>query len=145
MKRVTKKQKCHQLLCVITSYSIHYTKLYENSLMSLMWSALDVMSPILDKLLKIGSNEGVRSLCMSKFDEILPFAYFAIGASLPTVRKFFAKVWISISAKLYPRITSYNVCYTKLLRMWLPGGLSQGRKSLWHHGRISQDQVIVKP
>ena len=68
--------------CVITSYSIHYTKLYEKQLRKL--------------IMKIKTN----SLEPGEPKDIE-------GSTLYDMYKAFAT----------PRITSYNVCYTKLLRL----------------------------
>ena len=82
--QVSKKQ--HKLnktitVIVITSYSIHYTKLYDLKFFLLMPNILEI------------SSGAVLSLA---------------GRKLPAS--------FNLSSTPWARITSYNVCYTKLLR-----------------------------
>ena len=77
-------------ITVITSYSIHYTKLYDGGFQ--------------DRVVRDG--EGI-------IEE---------PKLMRTGRKRLSMLTTTGSG---PRITSYNVCYTKLLRKRLPGGHSE--------------------
>ena len=100
---------------VITSYSIHYTKLYEvgpANGMSEMLSAAD--EPIIPRI--SGSTSGstditIATICTSFLNPLSNNGLNGLSISLD--------VSIACSggfASLLVRITSYNVCYTKLLR-----------------------------
>ena len=69
--------------CVITSYSIHYTKLYE----------------VGDTVAFRNSNESYTVIALDVFDNNKLYALGEDGVK-----------------HTFIRITSYNVCYTKLLR-----------------------------
>ena len=79
---------------VITSYSIHYTKLYD-------------YGQIREDLFLIDSASGViKKLAFDGIEEITSYAWSPVGN------------WLAIVGRETEenRITSYNVCYTKLLR-----------------------------
>ena len=79
---------------VITSYSIHYTKLYEGPGL--------VVNRVVQK---VGGKE--------HGDKILAVIAARIGDLNPANGDALQLVDLSLG-----RITSYNVCYTKLLREW---------------------------
>ena len=84
--------------CVITSYSIHYTKLYEAGL---AWAGVATVAAILVPM--AGAAVGVAM--------IMPTAMAASIGPFPRI----AGAASSLAGFVH-RITSYNVCYTKLLR-----------------------------
>ena len=77
-------------LYVITSYSIHYTKLYDLSPKE-VWTGLEHLEGNTVKIIGDGAVLEEQEVIDGKIN--LPFAVSNIA-----------------------RITSYNVCYTKLLR-----------------------------
>ena len=80
---------------VITSYSIHYTKLYEP-----LGKIPTYLS--LDCVLKVSYQNCAQTICVLPLLKLLSFSI---------------KSWVWIcQQKISLRITSYNVCYTKLLR-----------------------------
>ena len=83
---------------VITSYSIHYTKLYEDAakarikhLMTLAKTSLEMKREVVQRNIDSG---------------LLPYTKRYLG----NLNHHFSTIGV--------RITSYNVCYTKLLRAW---------------------------
>ena len=91
---------------VITSYSIHYTKLYDG--------------PVVVKAQvptgKRGKSGGVKLAATP--EEAKACAAVIIGMEIGghKVEKVLVEEQMPIERELYARITSYNVCYTKLLR-----------------------------
>ena len=83
-------EKSFEGISVITSYSIHYTKLYEED--------RDLFRELMREL----EQPVPESTIITTLEEALRFAE-EIGYPL-------------IVRPAYTRITSYNVCYTKLLR-----------------------------
>ena len=83
------------LLFVITSYSIHYTKLYEDTVGTLI--GLSARADLLDEKGNLPDIEKPM-----------------LADALSTV---VAPLLGTTTTGAY-RITSYNVCYTKLLRSW---------------------------
>ena len=79
---------------VITSYSIHYTKLYE----------------------KTGSSSGARYSEDNIIDSGIDIEEPEGGADIPPVLPILSTTNIIVFPDMVARITSYNVCYTKLLR-----------------------------
>ena len=131
----------------ITSYSIHYTKLYETG-REMMQIELDKNREQLAKTIKLKetilSIDTTKKYTKAEFGSIIetnngiyfisiPFGkikienteYFALSAASP-IGKAFAE----------NRITSYNVCYTKLLRPFMEGN---GRSA-----RIWLDLILKK-
>ena len=143
------------ILNVITSYSIHYTKLYEIGIIIVYMFNLfpaGVKATVDKGLLPIGegvvgtiiiaflssaimnltfgpmfmaahrvSDNYIDGICLKqkkKISEIIAdtdwaeFIRFVVGKTIP----FF---WIPMHTISFFRITSYNVCYTKLLRIKL--------------------------
>ena len=88
---------------VITSYSIHYTKLYE-SRCSCFYFIYDTFVDIISFVRGSGT---FQYLFKSNLCRLLRYSYKFIGFGN------FRMIFIS-SFRI--RITSYNVCYTKLLR-----------------------------
>ena len=90
---------------VITSYSIHYTKLYE--------TILFVITDGGDNVSKNSANMVAKEIAEQKKDERSAFTFtsilFGVGDEADFKK---AKEDMGIDH----RITSYNVCYTKLLR-----------------------------
>ena len=84
---------------VITSYSIHYTKLYE----------VPNLCPV------------VKNTAFRFFDNCFQICIFKIGAGDEVVQVVDIRLMVFAIVKLdgFFRITSYNVCYTKLLRFVL--------------------------
>ena len=87
---------------VITSYSIHYTKLYENDIeekLVVMWQEILGVKRvgIMDSFFDLGGHSLKATVLVSRIHKEL-------NKSI-SLRMIFAH-----------RITSYNVCYTKLLR-----------------------------
>ena len=117
---------------VITSYSIHYTKLYEQSYHVRQWIlTFWVICPMTKKILR----EMVEECCSIYVNDGILFETAVItlqdiveGADYHGVRIRFnarlgpARIPMQIDIGFgdavvpAPRITSYNVCYTKLLR-----------------------------
>ena len=87
-------------MTVITSYSIHYTKLYELSFGQASLQKIVAVSPLIDPITTTVN----------------------LQVNHPVYHRYFVNKWQrSLKRKLefFPdlgRITSYNVCYTKLLR-----------------------------
>ena len=124
----------HLLLNVITSYSIHYTKLYDIGEDNIL-SKIETFGPILPILKVKDSEEAVAIANNSKYGlqagvftndinkamkiaDSLEYGGIMINSS-PTFRKDnmpFGGVKKSGLGREGIRITSYNVCYTKLLR-----------------------------
>ena len=85
-------------MCVITSYSIHYTKLYED-----VARVIGVVCPTLDE-----GNEERRDLKVLCDDVVVSALDSELGGRQQEEE--------AAAAIAQARITSYNVCYTKLLR-----------------------------
>ena len=111
---------------VITSYSIHYTKLYDAlivlslallvPLALLAWRALDGLALEREVRHRAVAERAFDEMerALSEFlagEEARPFEAYRFYVSAPGDRS-----PLSAPAGLEPRITSYNVCYTKLLR-----------------------------
>ena len=127
---------------VITSYSIHYTKLYEDALLTLV--PLGIITYVLLKLFSQTFKKYTLGNLILSFSFIIiwaivlwkvfreftaaetevPATWFGILNSLFIIifAPVFSKWWESKYNLSGPfkfavgRITSYNVCYTKLLR-----------------------------
>ena len=101
---------------VITSYSIHYTKLYDEFCIE------DIIfdSRVLLKCMFGCSNYGYGHTCPSRTGSLSPWEYERVfknykkGIIIHSIDK---KVSQDVSYEI-DRITSYNVCYTKLLRFF---------------------------
>ena len=94
--------RCRRALRVITSYSIHYTKLYEQ----LRISSIDAIE-IDDALFEVMAEP-----------RLAPFMHLSLqhGDNLILKRMKRRHSRDDAIALAENRITSYNVCYTKLLR-----------------------------
>ena len=96
---------------VITSYSIHYTKLYDISKIKFALGNLYVSEEHVHskKVIKNILNKILESLenCSKKFQDELKITDYPEP---------YLENPVSYAAFLENRITSYNVCYTKLLR-----------------------------
>ena len=113
------------VLSVITSYSIHYTKLYEEFYISpnpgeeakpLAWIASGgELSRIMLALKSVApEGDGVSTVVFDEVDAgVGGMAATAVGKKLLGVAQGLQVLCIT---HLPHRITSYNVCYTKLLR-----------------------------
>ena len=86
---------------VITSYSIHYTKLYE--------SLFDGMKRVDERAIGIKDDQSIETGIHDHWHTVCKSCDKVITARL---LKFRAAWFFTCEA----RITSYNVCYTKLLR-----------------------------
>ena len=98
---------------VITSYSIHYTKLYESLNID------NVQLTPGDNGLNISANfTKVSNYFSDKYGQHKVWVRFML------VQKQFeapdGTVHRNVMVDMLPRITSYNVCYTKLLRRSFP-------------------------
>ena len=96
-----------QHLNVITSYSIHYTKLYDISLLS-RFSLIVSRYPL---TIAIGVLSSCETL-LTRSDFICSI-FFLSEISCSTI----SIPWSDFLLCMGFRITSYNVCYTKLLRV----------------------------
>ena len=88
---------------VITSYSIHYTKLYDNA------ASLDEL--VIDSdpnSCKANIERTAKDLDVS--GEVLK--------AIAQVESDYNPYAVNFEGKSFIRITSYNVCYTKLLRLF---------------------------
>ena len=101
---------------VITSYSIHYTKLYD-------WRSLGAVGA--RQALPPGALAALADAVLHEQDDALLVAAIAALGEAAAHNRIGADVVLRIgqlsrerdSPAFYPtRITSYNVCYTKLLR-----------------------------
>ena len=96
---------------VITSYSIHYTKLYE--------MIMDQFKKINDFLVRIQENYSTYAKHISnlsnKFSE-LEKENELLKSEIAELKKTIAAEALARKKEMERRITSYNVCYTKLLR-----------------------------
>ena len=91
-------------LCVITSYSIHYTKLYELHRFEIQSRQKAKAS---DFMMREGVWEGGEQLAPDdQVGDLLKHGSLSIGF-----------IGLAECMKALYRITSYNVCYTKLLRL----------------------------
>ena len=117
---------------VITSYSIHYTKLYEDFIVSkyqilealvygadfILLIAAALSTKELKELLEYTRHLGMEALVEIHDKSELTKAIMAgadiIGINHRNLQTF--EMNMRLSFDLIPRITSYNVCYTKLLR-----------------------------
>ena len=107
---------------VITSYSIHYTKLYDPEIASLIPKLVRIISVvrrIINGKMPAREKESSMRLFRNGHAQILvATTVIEVGVDIPN-----ATVMVIESAERF-RITSYNVCYTKLLRdVWEPGSL----------------------
>ena len=96
------------MLPVITSYSIHYTKLYDRFIIPLLIRELETLSKI-DFTAVLDSVE----------EPFLQIQHFFTREPVNINEKnFLDLISENIGAQIdfSNRITSYNVCYTKLLR-----------------------------
>ena len=104
------KRLCHAALAVITSYSIHYTKLYD-----------------LPKCANLKDNIGRKFLPENSLQLKIDQNFYITTVkerkvSIKLISEFIEKEFAydaenSFHIDFAPRITSYNVCYTKLLRL----------------------------
>ena len=106
---------------VITSYSIHYTKLYDDGSLKLLYVAPERLAN--ERFLNRLRGRSIALLaideahCISEWGhnfrpEYLKIARLAQELNVGRV--------LALTATATPRITSYNVCYTKLLRgIWI--------------------------
>ena len=117
-----------KLFNVITSYSIHYTKLYDEEghfQFLRQWAQQQSPPPLRFWSAACSSGEEVYSLAMLLSD-VLPQANWqlhgsdlcrhALQTALAAVYPLSRTEAIPEAWKKRYRITSYNVCYTKLLR-----------------------------
>ena len=94
---------------VITSYSIHYTKLYEEQLLSFIKNSL---AQELNKGITLTFDKKLQSgLKISPID-----GSYIVSLTEEDFASFFKAFIRPKTNRLLFRITSYNVCYTKLLR-----------------------------
>ena len=122
---------CYAIGSVITSYSIHYTKLYEIACGAVSGFHSLVSSGTTPKMIEQESQAvvGYAAMLLESFvgvmaliaaSVLIPGDYLAINTSLSAealTSMGFAPARISeLSQLVEVRITSYNVCYTKLLR-----------------------------
>ena len=121
-----KQGRFRQNLLVITSYSIHYTKLYELENRFGVTAAAPVAVAAAPAA---GGAAAAPAEEKTSFDVIL--------ASAPADKKIqIIKVVRELTSLGLNRITSYNVCYTKLLRS-LPAHHNSGGK------RVLSDECSV--
>ena len=117
--------------CVITSYSIHYTKLYDHiqNLSEQNQFEIEVVGNVLpfkvnnyviERLIdwKNIPTDPMFVLTFPQKDMLKPEHFEKMSNALKngSDKKEIAQVANEIRLQLNPRITSYNVCYTKLLR-----------------------------
>ena len=88
-------------IIVITSYSIHYTKLYESDPVTVTLTEAGIPS-------RYDITDILRDACLKLTDPICAAIQKLVGSFDPDFQE---KLRTNI------RITSYNVCYTKLLRV----------------------------
>ena len=114
------------MICVITSYSIHYTKLYEELPIVIVLSqrggpstGLPTYTAQSDLLFTCHAGQGEFPRFIAAPATPLEAFWWAAEAvqlawklQIPT----FILSDKTFSEGIYTRITSYNVCYTKLLR-----------------------------
>ena len=112
------------LQTVITSYSIHYTKLYEQTTIAggilVTWGEILAEINNLDDAL-LQAKKGINLIELGKDLAMLSWSYVCI------IRVLFSRGEMTDAEKIiqkmeklareFHRITSYNVCYTKLLRV----------------------------
>ena len=94
---------------VITSYSIHYTKLYDVAGFGMMQVMMYAIPAYI-------AGDGDMT---ADIEQLLRWASFVL--TLPVVF-YSAAPFFQRAAR--DRITSYNVCYTKLLRLICPTNIS---------------------
>ena len=124
------------MAAVITSYSIHYTKLYDYESHPLVRRAL--RANLLGwhvELFNSGSLEQVTEIARGGVTGGQPFDLLVVGLSRdeceePVLQELHASLRAVFPGPILllvgaTRITSYNVCYTKLLRI--------GRDSVCFH------------
>ena len=118
------------LCCVITSYSIHYTKLYELAFLLYFrdWRPLIAAAGLIavhhllfsylqaanTGIIVFNSGNGIGLVLLHAV-----FVVFEAGVLVYMAIKLRSEA-VEIAEVAEIRITSYNVCYTKLLRMPLP-------------------------
>ena len=112
------------LIYVITSYSIHYTKLYDGArgnsgvILSLLFRGFakglaDMKTAECDAIansLKLGVEGAYKAVMKPTEGTILTVARLAAETAEQSA------TFTNDCTILWARITSYNVCYTKLLR-----------------------------
>ena len=96
-------------LCVITSYSIHYTKLYENLLDNFRLGKIALSDELIETLFE--SLSFLTQLVHGKSED----ESFSCDIS-PIIKRIEKVLSGDKGSDNGLRITSYNVCYTKLLR-----------------------------
>ena len=101
---------------VITSYSIHYTKLYEEEGFSILLRVLNPITPHICHALwrDCGFGDDILSASWPQVDEAA-LVQDEIELMLQINGKLRGS--LKVAADAPRRITSYNVCYTKLLRL----------------------------
>ena len=117
---------------VITSYSIHYTKLYELHHCPQPYALLIMAFSCLLILHQLHKSKAISVLCRCHCILFLEVPVKAAIINIPYCFKDFiyAEFCVSkhLSSFLGPdRITSYNVCYTKLLRVCRTGCITFAR------------------
>ena len=100
---------------VITSYSIHYTKLYETSLYT-EYAMPSSSSPSVI-LLSRPKEKSVLSVIINTLLKPSLLRYDAIFAEDSASVTILVFLILKVETYNLSRITSYNVCYTKLLRI----------------------------
>ena len=97
---------------VITSYSIHYTKLYERSTVSGICVAVSCRPPVKKIIITVPQipEEWKRFVWPNTK------AIYNLLRSLGSFDVTFGTTMLAKECTVPSRITSYNVCYTKLLR-----------------------------
>ena len=100
---------------VITSYSIHYTKLYERPISP--W-ILNSTAPSLADTLRMGRTASAGNCCCNRAAMDSTWPCWLSRLSRPWLRRWglSSQRWARARLTIRYRITSYNVCYTKLLR-----------------------------
>ena len=142
----TKPNKLRWNSCVITSYSIHYTKLYDAQDCEILIVAYGTTARIVKNVIKQGEKNGIKiglirpitlwpfpSETIAKYagqssvksvfsvelstGQMIDDVKIAVNGAKPVY--FFGRTGgvVPLPEEIYEnRITSYNVCYTKLLR-----------------------------
>ena len=107
--------------CVITSYSIHYTKLYEKTGQQAYWRDVGTLDAFW------GANMELVAVTpqLDMYDKVWPI--YTHQTQDPPAKFVFDEP----ERRGYARITSYNVCYTKLLRARAFSGLGLAQPFDW--------------
>ena len=120
---------------VITSYSIHYTKLYEFTDLEKIWFVVSPQNPLKKRssllddyqrlhLVRLAIEDSKGKFHVSNIEFEMPKPSYTIDTLTYLKEKYQNNEFIIIMGadnlltlnKWRNRITSYNVCYTKLLR-----------------------------